>query len=144
MPPSGRGSSRWLAWRKRRADYHRRKIDHWPYRDVGALEQRRTRYFIFHADAHEEAVHWSKFPDHSQLHHFIVPGGNHRLVLTLRKRKVLKKIVMAAIAGKSRCVRLALQREPLIGQQRALRRRDYEQRYPKISSCLALPKDFFS
>ena len=108
--------------------YHRQRIDHWTFRDVGALDQSRTQYFIFHGDAHQEAVHWARFPDHSQLHHFIVLGEGHRLAFALRKRKVLRRIVKAMIAGKSRRVRLALQRGSVDPQLGALRRRDYEQR----------------
>jgi len=119
--------------------FYRRQINAWEFADVGPLAQSGTRYFIFHADAPEEVAHWARFPKDTRIHHFIVTGEDHNLARTLQKRGLLRKAVGAAIAGKPRRVRLALERGFLDRQLCVMRREVFEATFPDIVPGLLAP-----
>ncbi len=110
--------------------YHRQRIETWPYATVGEIAQPETRYFIFHGDTPEEAIHWRRFPEPQGINHFIFRGQDHNLVRVVQKRRLLQQVVSAAIDGRSRAVRKLLQREKLGHKFDVLRRADYEATYP--------------
>jgi pimeloyl-ACP methyl ester carboxylesterase len=119
--------------------FYRRQIQQWDFAEVGSLNHPGTNYFIFHADAPEEAVHWARFPKDKRIHHFILAGEDHNLVRTLQKRGLLRQVIETAIAGKPRAVRRALERGFLDRHMSALRREVYEETYPDRVPRLPTP-----
>ena len=78
---------------------------------------------MFHGSQACEARHWLRFPWHRKLHHFVCDGQGHDLAVRMRKRHLLARVIDAAIAGKPRQVRLALQRS-FLGRRFDVARRE--------------------
>lgn len=117
-----------------RWSYYRDQIDRWLFADIGEMQNDRTEYYLFHADAENEAIHWMRFPHPAGHHHFVVLGQNHGLVRTLSKRGLLAKVVDQAIARKPKRVRKALERGFLDRHMAVMRREVYEKTFPDIMS----------
>ena len=99
------------------------RISDWPHPTVGALAQADTQYFIFHGSNPVEARHWLRFPWHRGLNHFVFKGMGHGLAGRMRKRRLLARVIDACISGKSRQVRLAMERS-FLGRRFEVSRRE--------------------
>ena len=112
--------------------FFRRKITHWPHRQVGNLAQPDTMYFLFHGNTQDEVVHWSRFAWNRRLHHFIIVGEGHSVAKRLRQRRFLQNVVNAAIEQRPRRVRRLLERAFSDDEHCVLRREHFEQgvQYP--------------
>ncbi|MCG6904505.1 MAG: hypothetical protein LJE68_17685 [Rhodobacter sp.] len=118
---------------EQRWKFHTSKITNWHFRDVGPLETSGTEYFIFHGDAESEAFHWLRFPWHTRLNHFIFRGMNHELASRMQKRRLLRQVIKHSIEGRSRVLRIAMERSRFGRRFEVLRREDYHQKYPDLS-----------
>lgn len=102
---------------------YRNRITDWPHPTVGALDREETMYFLFHGDAPEEAAHWSRFPWHGGLHHFIFAGQDHNVARQMKSAHVFKPVIQAAMQRKPRRVRKLLERG-FDGAERGVYRRE--------------------
>ena len=93
--------TRWMRFRK--------GISDWICPDVGAMRAEGTAYYVFHGDTPDEKRHWSRFPRHARLHHYILFRGRHNIAVALKKSGVLLDTVRAAILNRPRQVRRVLQ-----------------------------------
>jgi len=109
------------------------QIAEWRFPAVAGLERDRTRYFIFHGSHPAEARHWLRFPWHRGLNHFVFHGLGHDLAARMRKRRLLGRVIDACIAGKSRQVRLALERSFLGRRFEVSRREAYQPAHPELT-----------
>ncbi|MCV6592910.1 MAG: hypothetical protein OIF48_08170 [Silicimonas sp.] len=108
--------------------FYRRRIKAWPHRDVGALNQPETQYYVFHGDDPKEAVHWRRFPTPPGLNHFILAGEGHNVAPLLRRRRVLSPLVRSAMAHRPLRVRQLLETGCEGVQIEVLRREVYDAR----------------
>ncbi len=110
--------TRWQFWQK--------KIAEWRFPCVAGLQVKETTYFIFHGSHPAEARHWLRFPWHRKLNHFVFEGLGHDIAARMRKRHLLARVIDACIAGKSRQVRVAMQRS-FLGRRFEVSRREVYQ-----------------
>jgi len=80
--------------------WFRKQIENWPHRAVEKLPKPPTQIVAFHGDTADEKWHWARFPEVSNLRHFIFSGADHNFVVTLKQHKVLLKIVQAVFQEK--------------------------------------------
>ncbi len=107
--------TRWRFWQQ--------QIAEWRFPCVEGLQRKQTQYFIFHGSQPVEARHWLRFPWRRGLNHFVFEGIGHDLAARMRKRYLLARVINAAIAGKSRQVRVAMERS-FLGRRFEVSRRE--------------------
>jgi pimeloyl-ACP methyl ester carboxylesterase len=110
------------------------QITDWPVPDVGRLDSPGTQYFVFHGGNAWEARHWLRFPIQSRLHHFIFDGMGHDVAARLRKRHLLPQVFNAAVRGKPRALRVALERSILGRRFTVVRRETYQIEHPELTT----------
>ncbi len=105
----------------------------WTIPDVGTLDQEASEYYIFHGSNPLESRHWLRFPWNRRLNHFIFDGLGHDVAARIQKRRLLPSIFDAAVAGRPRAVRLALERSFLGRQFHVSRREVFQDNNPKLT-----------
>lgn len=95
--------------KERRWSYFRKRIARFDFDRIDALTSAGTRYVIVHGDGPGELDHALRFPRVPGVAHFILPGMDHRLAVTLKARGVLRPLVQAAIEGRGARIRRLLE-----------------------------------
>ncbi|WP_210878034.1 hypothetical protein [Roseovarius autotrophicus] len=90
---------------ERRWSYFRNRIEQFHFDRIDGLTPERSRYVIVHGDGPGELDHALRFPQLPGLAHFILPGMDHQLAVTLKARGVLRPLVRAVIEGRGPRIR---------------------------------------
>jgi len=83
-----------------RWNWFRNQIEKWPHKAIDRLPNENIRVVVFHGDTQDEKRHWGRYPEASNVQHFIFSGADHNFVKTLRDGGQLPKIVQATLTDK--------------------------------------------
>ncbi len=84
--------NRWSHWRKQMQVFR--------HNDIGEVDPDRREYFILHGSTKNENFHWGRFPCDHKLHHYIVQGKGHSVVVAMKGAGIMKRVLKFAINGR--------------------------------------------
>lgn len=82
---------------EKRWHWFRKQITRWPQKAIDRLPGGQTKVVVFHGDTLDEQRHWTRFPEASNVRHFIFAGADHNFVKPLKTHGKLPKIVLAVL-----------------------------------------------
>ena len=84
--------TRWGYWRQRMPAFRHERI--------AALDTRKRDYFILHGSTLNEKSHWARFPYSPKLHHYILMGKGHSVVIAMKGAGLMRGVLHNAIEGR--------------------------------------------
>ncbi|MEJ8560542.1 hypothetical protein QTO30_04370 [Yoonia sp. GPGPB17] len=82
---------RWAYWRQR--------IRCFRHQDIGGIDVEKRGYFILHGGTKNENLHWGRFPSIPNLHHYILQGKGHAVVVAMKGSGLMRDVLHLAIVG---------------------------------------------
>tara|TARA_B100000678_G_scaffold288148_1_gene296034 strand:- start:15 stop:695 length:681 start_codon:yes stop_codon:yes gene_type:complete len=80
---------------ERRWKQYTLKIKELKYKTINDHFAGKTKYYFFSGSSETEKLHWSKFKQSQNIHHYIIAGQGHDLAKSLKERKVLYPLIEA-------------------------------------------------
>ncbi|MFX0542905.1 hypothetical protein ACEWPM_014380 [Roseovarius sp. S4756] len=82
---------RWALWRTRMPAFR--------HETIGAIDAGARDHFILHGSTKNENLHWGRFPYDPALHHYIIQGKGHSVVIAMKGSGIMGEVLGLAIDG---------------------------------------------
>ena len=82
---------RWAYWQER--------IGTFRHEDVGDIDPKKRGYFILHGGTKRENIHWGMFHHIPKLHHYILKGKGHQVIVAMKGSGLMRDVLHLAIVG---------------------------------------------